>query len=201
MRTIHTKRFGMAGLLVLSILFIGGCSGDGAYDDYYWGPDTSRYPQYKDLSLVLRVVDTAGRPVQGASVWVGGRLDSRRTEGRLRPLGDGYPVAWQGWLANWVSENYRAVIHRPGGRDEFQIRVTKVGYIADVTTVVIEDYEPNHIFVRDVMVLRTGSGIYSQETGEPRKAEVIPVVPGQPVPEFDGTRILIDNGTATGTPN
>jgi len=165
---------GMTVLLALATVMLAGCSGGTIDDDDGYDPGLIDFPQYRNLTIILRVIDQDGDPVGGASVWVDGQEAIETTENELRPLGSGYPREWQGWLANWVSCGYRLVINYPNDSDEFDIRVGKTGYWADETSVVISDWEPDEIFVRDVMVLEEQDGwLTSAEATEPHKAEVI----------------------------
>ncbi len=162
-------------LLALLIAAIAGCSGGDIDDDDGYDPGYSNYPQHKNLTLILRVVDPDGRPVGGASVWVGDHEDDYMTTSRLRPLGDGYPRQWRGWLANWTSDEYRVVINYPGDRDEFTVEAGKRGYWSDETRVSISDYEPDEIFVRDELVLVPKAMISSAQAQaqEPSQAETV----------------------------
>ncbi len=159
-----------------AIALLNGCGGSDIDDDDGYDPGDPAYPQYKDLTLILRVVDPDGDPISGASVWVDDSEDDRKTDAQLHPLGEGYPRQWRGWLANWTSDDYRLVINYRGDTDEFLIEAGKTGYWSDSTRVVISDYEPDEIFVRDVLVLRPKSGRLSsaQTEDEPRQAEIVP---------------------------
>ena len=147
---------GMTVLLALATVMLAGCSGGTIDDDDGYDPGLIDFPQYRNLTIILRVIDQDGDPVGGASVWVDGQEAIETTENELRPLGSGYPREWQGWLANWVSDGYRVVINYPNDSDEFDIWVGKTGYWADETSVVISDWEPT--FHPDVMVLEEQDG-------------------------------------------
>lgn len=146
-RPLALRRLLSLLLLVVPILLVAGCGGD----DHYYYDD---YPYSKDLTLVLRVQSPGGSPIGGASVLIDGEADEVKTDAEFHPLGSGYPDAWQGWLANWTSDAYEVVMNYSGDEDEFEIRVHKDGWIDDTTIVAVSDSEPNHIFVRDTMVLR-----------------------------------------------
>ena len=167
-------------LLALLIAAIAGCGGTDIDDDDGYDPGYSNYPEHKNLTLILRVVDPDGRPVGGASVWVADHEDDYMTTSRLHPLGDGYPRQWRGWLANWTSDEYRVVINYPGDRDEFTIEAGKQGYWSDETRVSISNYEPDEIFVRDELVLVPRATIYSAQAAaqEPSQAETVPADAG-----------------------
>lgn len=167
---------GLAGALALVAL--GGCGGTDIDDDDGYDPGYPDYPRYTNLTLILRVVDPDGYPIGDASVYVDGELDDEETDWEFHPLGSGYPYDWQGWLANWTSDDYRVVLNYPGDRDEFNIEVRKNGYYSDYTTVEISDYEPDEIFVRDVLVLVPRYGIYSQNTEQAKEAEIAPAEEG-----------------------
>ncbi len=163
-------------LLAPAAMLLAGCAGGTIDDDGGYDPGIIGFPQYRNLTIVLRVIDERGRAVGGASVWVDGREAQKRTDNRLYPLGSGYPREWQGWLANWTSDAYRVVINYPNDVDEFDIEVGKQGYWPDVTRVVIADWEPDEIFVRDVMVLEEKFGWLTSAAAperEPRLAEVV----------------------------
>ena len=150
-------------LLALLIAAIAGCGGTDIDDDDGYDPGYSDYPEYRNLTLILRVVDPSGRPVGDASVWVADHEDDHTTSSRLHPLADGYPRQWRGWLANWTSDEYRVVINYPGDRDEFTVEAGKRGYWSDETRVSISDYEPDEIFVRDELVLVPKATIHSAQ--------------------------------------
>jgi len=160
-------------LLALTVAALVGCSGSDIDDDDGYDPGYRNYPQYKNLTIVLRVVDPQGNPIGGASVWVADHEDDTTTDRRLHPLAEGYPRKWQGWLANWASDDYRVVINYPGDRDEFTIEAGRAGYWSAQTRVSIADYEPDEIFVRDVLVLPAKSTIYSAQTTEAGEAEAV----------------------------
>ena len=162
-------------LLGATMVLLNGCGGSDIDDDDGYDPGDPEFPQYKDLTLILRVVDPDGDPVGGASVWVDGSEDDRKTDAQLHPLSDGYPRQWRGWLANWTSDDYRLVINYRGDRDTFIIEAGKRGYWSDSTRVVISDYEPDEIFVRDVLVLKPKSGWLgpAQIEDEPKQAEIV----------------------------
>ena len=167
-------------LLGAAMVLLNGCGGSDIDDDDGYDSGDPAYPQYKDLTLILRVVDPDGDPISGASVWVDDSEDDRKTDAQLHPLGEGYPRQWRGWLANWTSDDYRLVINYRGDTDEFLIEAGKTGYWSDSTRVVISDYEPDEIFVRDVLVLRPKSGRLgpAQTEAEPQQAEIVPADDG-----------------------
>jgi len=153
--------------VVLAALLLGGCGGG---SDYY-----QSYPMYKDLTLILRVQTPGGFPVGGATVLIDGEPDATLTDLQLHPLGDGYPDAWIGWLCNWTSDEYQSVVNFAGDTDSFEMRVHKDGWTEDSTIVNIYDYEPQHIFIRETMVMqRLADGAplkraphYAEVTGGP----------------------------------
>lgn len=161
----------VAAMLLLTVFALGGCGGGYIDDDYYHEDD---YPRYTDLTLILRVQTPNGNPLGGATVWIDGDRDDHRTDSEFHPLADGYPRDWWGWLANWVSDEYSVVMSYPGDADEFEMRVSKPGFTADRSTVVVEDWEPDHIFIRDVMTLRRETDTTAPAASEPHRAEVIP---------------------------
>ena len=167
-------------LLGAAMVLLNGCGGSDIDDDDGYDSGDPAYPQYKDLTLILRVVDPDGDPISGASVWVDDSEDDRKTDAQLHPLGEGYPRQWRGWLANWTSDDYRLVINYRGDTDEFLLEAGKTGYWSDSTRVVISDYEPDEIFVRDVLVLRPKSGRLgpAQTEAEPQQAEIVPADDG-----------------------
>jgi hypothetical protein len=184
-------------MLIGALLVVGlvaGCGGSDIDDDGGYNPGDAAYPQYKDLTLVLRVVDGVGNPVGGARVWVDEVRDPTATESVFRPLGSGYPAAWQGWLANWTSDAYRVVMNYRGDQDQFEIRVGKSGYSQDSTLVRVYDREPNHIFVRDTMVLHRITTMQTQTAPAPatREAEVVNA-DGPPLGTLKGPRLIIGN--------
>ncbi|MBU0611235.1 MAG: hypothetical protein KKI08_25375 [Armatimonadetes bacterium] len=143
----------LAVTVVLAVgLLLGGCGGI-IDDDNGLDLGDPRYPQYKDLTIILQVRDLDGWPVGGATVTVDGTDDLVTTDDQFHPLGDGYPLEWLGWLANWVSDFYQVVMNYAGDVDEFTIEVTKDGWTTDRSVVQIFDYEPEHIFIRDRMVI------------------------------------------------
>lgn len=144
---------------------LAGCGGDD--DDYY-----NEYPRTKDLTLILRVVSPGGFPIGGAEVLIDGEVDPVLTDAQLHPLGSGYPDAWQGYLANWVSDDYQVVMNFAGDSDEFEIRVRKPGWTQDSTIVRIDDFEPQHIFIRDEMVMSRVAAAGAAAPKQPHYAEV-----------------------------
>jgi hypothetical protein len=153
---------------ILGVLLVGGCGGS----------DSKSYPQYKDLTLVLAVQTKAGLPIGDATVLVDGTADPVLTDVQFHPLGAGYPDAWADWLANWTSDAYQAVIHNPGDQANFEIRVQKAGWTDDTTLVTVNDSEPDHIFIRDIMVMDPVKGLQAQAVRPPHRAEVLPAPPG-----------------------
>lgn len=163
----------LMGLILPFAVLLGGCGGDlfdGGYD-----PD---YPRYKELTLILRVQNGQGEPLGGANVYVDGMEDENRTDFLFYALGAGYPEQWRGWLANWTSDAYEAVMDYPGDRDQFQIRVEKDGYTHDTTLVKISDDEPRHIFIRDIMTLYRITDVSAQTARAPHEAQVLPAPTG-----------------------
>lgn len=157
---------------LLAVLGLVGCGGtiddDNGYDGHHPG-----YPRYIDLVLILRVQNASGYPVGDASVYVDDDLASNETDDVYHPLGEGYPVAWVGWLANWVNEDYQVVMNDYGDEDQFEIRVTKSGWTEDRSLVTIHDYEPDQVFIRDTMTLHRLSTASTRSAAPPHLAEVV----------------------------
>jgi hypothetical protein len=139
--------------VVIAVIALGGCSGGQIDDDNGYDPGDENYPQYKDLTLILRIQTSAGKPLGGATVLIDEEEDSTSSDSKFHPLGDGYPTAWLGWLCNWTSDDYQVVMNYYGDRDSFEIRVHKDGWTDDSTIVRVDDSEPDQIFIRDTMVL------------------------------------------------
>ncbi|MGE5531181.1 MAG: hypothetical protein ACM3VW_03555 [Bacteroidota bacterium] len=167
---ISRRVFPFLLLSALVTLTLAGCGGDDD-DDYY------DYPYTKDLTLILQVTSPGGFPIGGAQVLIDGIADPVLTDDQLHPLGEGYPDEWQGWLANWTSDAYQVVMNYEGDSDEFEIRVHKDGWVDDSTIVRIDDYEPDHIFIRDVMILTRPTDV-GAAAKKPHYAEVV----GGPTP-------------------
>lgn len=163
----------MAILLALALTFVAGCGGSDIDDDDGYDSGEYNYPQYKNLTIILRVVDPDGVPVGGASVWVDEKEADRTTDKKLHPLGDGYPREWRGWLANWTNDDYRVVMNYSGDRDNFTIAAGKYGYWSDETHVSVADWEPDEIFVRDELVLVPKTGQVYQAQAEEKEADKV----------------------------
>jgi hypothetical protein len=161
----------------LAALLLGGCGGT-IDDDHGYDSGQSGYPQYKALTLILRVQTPAGNPLGGVTVLVDGEADSTLTDSVFHPLGSGYPDAWQGWLANWTSDAYQVVMNYRGDSDQFEIRVQKPGWTDDSTIVQVSDDEPDDIFIRDVMTMHRLTSASVQAAGAPHYAEVLSVPKG-----------------------
>jgi hypothetical protein len=157
--------------MALTALTLAGCGGGN--DDHF-----TAYPRTKDLTLVLRVVSPGGFPIGGAQVLIDGVPDPVLTDPQLHPLGSGFPDAWQGYLANWTSDAYQVVMNFEGDSDEFEIRVHKPGWTDVATIVRIDDFEPQHIFIRDEMIMTRITTAGAATTKKPHYAEVI----GGPTP-------------------
>ncbi|MFO7946589.1 MAG: hypothetical protein R6V19_07235 [Armatimonadota bacterium] len=171
------RRYWLTGLIVvllaLGLTLITGCGGSDIDDDDGYSSGEYGYPQYKNLTIILRVVDPEGVPIGGASVWVDEHEDDETTDRRLHPLGDGYPRSWRGWLANWTSDDYRVVMNYSGDQDTFTIAAGKHGYWSDETRVAIGDWEPDEIFVRDELVLVPKTGVVYQAQVEDKQADKV----------------------------
>jgi hypothetical protein len=152
-------------------LTLGGCGGS-IDDDNGYDPHEPGYPQYKELTITLQVTNATGLPIGGAEVLIDGVADETTTDEQLHPLGEGYPTAWQGWLANWTSDAYEVVMNYEGDQDQFEIRVHKDGWTDDSTIVKIADYEPDHIFIRDEMIMHRITDVTSTAAKAPHYAEV-----------------------------
>jgi hypothetical protein len=175
-QTGKTRWLVITALVWIPILItLGGCDGTDIDDDDGYVSGHPAYPQYKNLTIALQVVDPAGRPIGDASVWVDGREDTRKTKSWLQILGQGWPRTWRNWRANWTSDRYRVVMNYPGDVDEFTIAAGKKGYWSDETRVRISDREPDEIFVRDVLVLEPRPTIYSAQAPDKpdREAEIV----------------------------
>lgn len=167
-----TLRLFVLALAVTGVaLFAGGCGGG---TDYYH----SDYPQSKYLTLIMRVQNPAGDPVGGATIIVDGENDPQLTDPQFHPLGSGYPDEWQGWLANWVSDQYSVVMNFEGDSDQFEIRAHKDGWLDDYTTVLVDDSEPSDIFIRDTLTLRH---VAPAAAVAPHFAEVVPAPAGMQI--------------------
>lgn len=145
--------FTVLATFVVALIALGGCGGGQIDDDNGYDPGDEDYPQYKDLTLILKVRNSAGKPLGGATVLIDEEEDGTLTDLQFHPLGDGYPTAWLGWLCNWTSDDYQVVMNYYGDQDSFEIRVHKDGWTDDSTIVRVDDDEPEHIFIRDTMIL------------------------------------------------
>jgi hypothetical protein len=162
-----------ATILILALgLVLGGCGGT-IDDDNGLDLGDPGYPIYKDLTIILCVQDPNGWPVGGATVFVDGAEALNETEDEYQRLGDGYPVAWIGWLANWVSDYYQVVMNYAGDVDEFVITATRDGWTEDTSLVQIFDYEPDHIFIRDTMTIAPFGGAHTSAVRAPHAAAVV----------------------------
>lgn len=148
---------GLSGLVIM----LGGCGGM-ATDTTI--PDVGE----RRMFLALRVQDAAGNPIGGVRVFVDGRRDEFRTEWQFEPLGSGWPASWQGWQANWTSQQWS--LYGPREPERLDIAVSKVGWTEDVTVVDIEDPSFDQYFIRDTMTLFPES---SGQTAPPHEAEVV----------------------------
>lgn len=146
-------RQGSAVAVALVMVLLAGCGGTDLDDDNGYNPGVPSYPQYRYLTIALRVVDGGGRALGGATVYVDGVADRTPTAPTFHPLGSLYPYPWRGWAANWESDEYQVVINYPGDQDRFEIRVERPGFTTDHTMVTVRDAEPSEIFIRDVMTL------------------------------------------------
>lgn len=130
------------GWLCLLLMGAGGCGGSLSYN----------LPGYAQLTIILRVQDVEGNPIGNARVYVDGERDEWTTASEFWPLsGTEYPLAWQGFLHNWLSEAYSLPQTQQPVR--FDIAVRKMGWSTDLSLVQMPDVTAEHYFIRDVMTL------------------------------------------------
>lgn len=193
-------RWTMVGFVGLALVALAGCGGTALDDDGGYDPGDPNYPQYRYLTIALRIVDGSGHALGGATVWVDGEANSVESDDQFHPLDNHYPYAWQGWAANWESDEYSVVINYPGDQDRFPIRVEKPGWTADTTMVTIHDWEPSDIYIRDVMVL-WNTQTQGAAARAAHSAEVVPyILPKalQPTAQRTGTLIMSTDDVAHG---
>ena len=114
--------------------------------------------------------DPDGNPVAHARVFVDGERDDWLTEEGFEPLGTDVPVAWQGWLANWVSDTYDIIEDTPGEAVHFDIAARKTGWGEGVSIVQIDAPTADEYFVRATITLYPG-GVGSDP--QPHYAEIL----------------------------
>ena len=132
-------------------LAVTGCGG---------GDDGCRwhYPQYRYLTLYLRVEKPNGDPLPGATVTIEGKEVNGLTAGRWYAIGRDGPAEWRGWLHNWAVEDYRVRINRKGQVRTLTVHVFRDGWGWDAAEVEIADADPVYVYVRIIFVLGvTGS--------------------------------------------
>ncbi|MEN6305586.1 MAG: hypothetical protein ABFD96_22880 [Armatimonadia bacterium] len=157
----------LLGILVL----LSGCGGS-------YGPGDSNYPDYRTLTLALRVQDPDGNPIANARVFVDGDRYDWPTQETFEPLGTDFPAAWQGWLANWSSST-DFFEDTPGEPIHFDIAVRKTGWGEGVSIVHIESPTSRYYVVRDTITLYPGG---TNGSPEPQYAEFLPSPTG---PSFE----------------
>ncbi|MEN6544591.1 MAG: hypothetical protein ABFE07_00960 [Armatimonadia bacterium] len=153
----------LLGILVL----LSGCGGS-------YAPGDPNYPDYRTLTLGLRVQDPDGNPIANARVFVDGDRYDWPTQETFEPLGTDFPAAWQGWLANWSSST-DFFEDTPGEPIHFDIAVRKTGWGEGVSIVHIESPTSQYYVVRAVITLYPGG---ADGDPEPQYAEVLPTATG-----------------------
>ena len=155
------------------LAFLTGCGGGADF-----GPGDPDNPNYRTLTLCLRVQDPDGNPIANARVYVDGHRFDWPTQETLEPLGSDFPVAWQGWLANWSSST-DVFEDTPGEPIHFDIAVRKTGWGEGVSIVHIEAPTGLYYVVRDTVTLYPGG---TNGSPEPQYAEFLPSPTG---PSFE----------------
>jgi hypothetical protein len=140
---------GLAAALVV------GCGGGGTGygpcgDEPYCDED---YPQYRYLTIYLRVEDPGGEPVGAAEVRINGCLVDDRTAGRWYYIGSTGPKPWRGWRYNWAVEDFRVRLDYPAQTRHLHVEVSKPGYGSDDVVFEVSDDDPEYLYARAVLLL------------------------------------------------
>lgn len=151
---------------VVAVWAIGGCGGGGGDVEWVYGSEWD-YPQYRYVTIYLRVEQPNGGPLAGAVVTINGEEVDGLTAGRWYAIGDDGPPEWRGWPHNWAVIDLPVRIDRPGQVRTLTIRARKAGWGWDSTKVRIADADPDYVFVRAVLVL----GVATTEHGRRAKPE------------------------------
>lgn len=153
------KLITMAVAAALAALIVAGCGGSGG-DEYDPWDD---YPQYRYLTLYLRVQDPDGDPVRGARVYINNDRVDGLTAGRWYEVGLEGPEEWEGWLHNWAVEDFPVRIDHEGQVRKLRIKVSKPGWDTRYSTVYVRDADPDYMYVR----IRFTMGLDTLGTDEP----------------------------------
>ncbi len=170
------SRLSIAAITVTALsaaLLVAGCGGGGG--SYYYGEND--YPQYRYLSLYLRVEKPNGDPLGGATVTIEGEEVDGLTASRWYQVGSEGPSSWRGWLYNWAVGDFQVLINREGQVKSLTVRVARDGWGADSAEVKVRDADPDRVYVRVIFVLgvdnaaagRTPSPEYLRPGADPRK--------------------------------
>ncbi|MBC7286968.1 MAG: hypothetical protein H5T86_02780 [Armatimonadetes bacterium] len=106
------------------------------------------YPQYRYVTIYLRVQEPDGDPVRGAAVYIDGEPIDGLTAGRWYRIDDDGPPEWQGWLHNWAVHDLAVRIDRRNQVRELDLEVAKDGWGSRSTTIRVRDSDPEHMYVR-----------------------------------------------------
>ncbi len=141
-------------LAVSLLIFLAGCGGGGV--EYVY-EDEWDYPQYKYVSIYLRVEAPDGGPLGGATVFIEGEPVDGLTAPRWYRIGPDGPAEWRGWLHNWALNDYPVRIARPDQVRRLRVEVSKPGWGSDWTVIRIADSDPTYIYVRSTFTLGVGT--------------------------------------------
>jgi hypothetical protein len=162
----------LGAVLLASVFAFGGCGSTYLDDDNGYNPGDDGYPLYVNMTLVWKVIDPDGYPIGGVTMWLDGAESMYLTDPEFTPLGNNYPYNWRGWLCNWISDEYRAVINYHGDSDSFELRATKPGWTDASTILEVNEYDYPEVFIRGTLVMYPIDGLQVQGVASQAKPEV-----------------------------
>ena len=137
--------------LIAGAVWISGCAGE---TDHYHQRSTTKL-----LEIYLKAATPEGQPLEGATVWVDGSAQSKRTGDAYRRLDSMFPPDWRGWEYNWSGGPFRFDARDfPRHGVQIEILVSKSGWETQRSTIPISPDAPDDLFMRQTFVMERRVG-------------------------------------------